>query len=275
MSTRQGQSRINPKEYSFSHRRKFISQAKSILSKKYRYPILLALISSCVFIPTSTQRSSLITNVLALEKHLDSSSIQKVSTNDLGGASIPKSGTAEDKTNQQVAVHQTSLSVGPDNSSPVRQFCHPLGGQGILTQGNGGQTHQGRMYYAYDLASPIGTPVYAMQSGQVIGLYDRYPDTGGGPDKSNKFNYVYLEHDDGFRSVYAHLQEGFRNEITLAIGDRVERGDLIGFSGNSGWSGGPHLHVELQQPGESPKRFTTTVPFEIASQCDSGYIAQG
>ena len=117
MSTRQGQSRINPKEYSFSHRRKFISQAKSILSKKYRYPILLALISSCIFIPTSTQGSSVITNVLALEKHLDSSTTQKVSTNDLGGASIPKSGTTEDKANQQVAVHQASLSINPETVS--------------------------------------------------------------------------------------------------------------------------------------------------------------
>lgn len=271
MSTRQGQSNTDSKEYRFPHQKRLVLQAIRNNSKYWHRSIFLALISSCLLIPTSSQGSSLTTKIQANDSHQYSSSTHK----NLGGASIPNSETAKEKPSQKIAAHQTSLSANPDSGSTVRQFCHPLGGQGIITPGNGGRTHQGRMYYAYDLASPIGTPVYAMQSGRVIGLYDRYPDTGGGPEKSNQFNYVYLEHDDGFRSVYAHLQEGFRNEITLGIGDKVERGDLIGFSGNSGWSGGPHLHVELQQPGESAKRFTTTVPFEIASQCDSGYIAQG
>lgn len=257
------------------------TQAKTVNRKYWRCPILLALISSCVFIPKVLQESSLASTILANENHQPSSSSHKVPTDDLGGATIPKKGTSEEKSLplsqpiQKVAAHQASLLVEPDVGSAVRQFCHPLGGLGELTQGNGGLTHQGRMYYAYDLASPIGTPVYAMQSGRVIGLYDRYPDTGGGRERSNKFNYVYLEHDDGYRSVYVHLQEEFRKTITLEIGDWVEVGDLIGLSGNSGWSGGPHLHVEVQQPGDSPRRFTTTVPFAIASQCDSGFIAQG
>jgi murein DD-endopeptidase MepM/ murein hydrolase activator NlpD len=204
----------------------------------------------------------------------------KVEPGNLGGATRPQKGTSRKAipllppTIQQVAAHQASLSVNPDAGSAVMQVCHPLGGLGKLTQGHGGSTHQGRMYYAYDLASPIGTPVYAMRSGRVIGLYDRYPDTGGGRDRSNKFNYVYLEHDDGYRSVYVHLQHGFRKTLTLAVGDWVEVGDLIGLSGNSGWSGGPHLHFEVQEPGESPRRFTDTVPFAIATQCDPGYIAR-
>ena len=67
----------------------------------------------------------------------------------------------------------------PTIASPLTGFCHPLNGAGYLSQGIRGATHQGRMEYAYDLATSIGTPVYAMRAGRVIGVQDRYPDTGG------------------------------------------------------------------------------------------------
>ncbi len=160
----------------------------------------------------------------------------------------------------------------PTISSPLQGFCHPLNGLGYLSQGINGTTHRGRMAYAYDLASSIGTPVYAMRAGQVIGVQDRYPDTGGGPDKISKFNYVMVEHDGGYRSAYVHLQQGFRSTVQIKAGDRVEKGQLIGYSGNSGWSTGPHLHIEIQRPG-SAFTFTQTVPFAIAGLCESGTVA--
>jgi murein DD-endopeptidase MepM/ murein hydrolase activator NlpD len=160
----------------------------------------------------------------------------------------------------------------PTISSPLQGFCHPLNGLGYLSQGINGTTHRGRMAYAYDLASSIGTPVYAMRAGQVIGVQDRYPDTGGGPDKISKFNYVMVEHDGGYRSAYVHLQQGFRSTVQIKAGDRVEKGQLIGYSGNSGWSTGPHLHVEIQRPG-SAFTFTQTVPFAIAGLCEPGTVA--
>ena len=127
------------------------------------------------------------------------------------------------------------------------------------------------MEYAYDLASSIGTPVYAMKSGQVIRLQDKYPDTGGTRANASKFNYVWIEHENGYRSAYAHLQQGFRQRTQLKAGDWVEAGQLIGYSGNSGWSSGPHLHVEVQTQG-SRSNFSKTVPFSIAGSC--GNLAQ-
>lgn len=177
--------------------------------------------------------------------------------------------TPPPKTESSIAPLVARAATQPKIGSPVMKFCHPLGGLGHISQGNGGATHQGRMYYAYDLASPIGTPVYAMRSGQVISLYDRFPDTGGGREKINEFNYVYLEHAGGYRSIYVHLQQNFRKAINLKPGDWVKVGDLIGYSGNSGWSGAPHLHIEVQSPGQSLRKFTPTVPFALASQCDS------
>jgi murein DD-endopeptidase MepM/ murein hydrolase activator NlpD len=159
-----------------------------------------------------------------------------------------------------------SANLHPTITSPLQGFCHPLNGLGYVSQGVNGTTHRGRMAYAYDLASGIGTPVYAMRAGQVTGVQDRYPDTGGGQDRISKFNYITVEHDGGYRSAYVHLQQGFRSKVQIKAGDRVERGQLIGYSGNSGWSTGPHLHIEIQRPG-SPFTFTQTVPFAIAGVC--------
>lgn len=168
----------------------------------------------------------------------------------------------------------TSLAANPHPTiaSPLQGFCHPLNGLGYLSQGVNGTTHRGRMAYAYDLASSIGTPVYSMRAGRVMGVQDKYPDTGGGPDRISKFNYVMVEHDGGYRSVYVHLQQGFRSTVQIKAGDRVEKGQLIGYSGNSGWSTGPHLHIEIQKPG-SAFTFTSTVPFTIAGACEPGTVA--
>lgn len=161
----------------------------------------------------------------------------------------------------------------PTVASPLTGFCHPLNGLGYLSQGIRGTTHRGRMEYAYDLAASIGTPVYAMRAGRVIGVQDRYPDTGGGAENISKFNYVLVEHDGGYRSAYLHLQQGFRSQVQVKAGDTVEIGQLIGYSGNSGWSSGPHLHVELQEPGDAYS-FGRTVPFAIAGACGPGSIAR-
>jgi murein DD-endopeptidase MepM/ murein hydrolase activator NlpD len=162
----------------------------------------------------------------------------------------------------------SSLAANPHPTiaSPLQGFCHPLNGLGYLSESINGSTHRGRMAYAYDLASSIGTPVYAMRAGQVMTLQDKYPDTGGGLDKISKFNFIMIEHEGGFRSAYAHLQQDFSNMVQIQAGDRVEKGQLIGYSGNSGWSTGPHLHIEIQEPG-SALTFTQTVPFTIARTC--------
>ncbi len=169
----------------------------------------------------------------------------------------------------------TSLSANPEPTTafPLQGFCHPLNGLGYLSEGNNESTHRGRIAYAYDLATSIGTPVYAMRAGQVMAIQDKYPDTGGGQDKISRFNYVMVEHDGGYRSVYVHLQQAFGGVVQIKVGDHVEKGQLIGYSGNSGWSTGPHLHIEIQKPG-SGFTFTQTVPFSISGICEPGTVAK-
>ncbi len=169
-------------------------------------------------------------------------------------------------------INQPLLGPNPTPQNPLRGFIHPLGGAGSITQGNGGETsHRDRQLYAIDYGVPIGTPVYAMRSGRVVAVRDIYPDTGGGPDNINRFNYVTIEHDGGYRSAYLHLQQGFNDRTRLFVGNNVNAGQLIGYSGNSGWSTGPHLHVEIHK--SSSGYFGQTVPFEI-SQDSQGILTE-
>ena len=83
--------------------------------------------------------------------------------------------------------------------------------------------HQG-----YDMAAPVGTPVMAPASGTVI-LAD--------PDLYYEGGTVFLDHGQGLVSVFMHL-----SSVDVAVGDRVERGDLLAKTGNTGRTTGPHLH---------------------------------
>lgn len=192
---------------------------------------------------------------------------------DIGGSESNGTPAAQSASIRYPDSVQSPLANQASVASPLRGFCHPLNGQGWLSQGIRGTTHQGRMEFAYDLATSIGTPVYSMRSGRVIAVQDKYPDMGGGKENASRFNYVWVEHDEGYRSIYVHLQQGFRSKVSIKAGDQVEAGQLIGYSGNSGWSTGPHLHVEVQKPSKR-RTFTKTVPFAIAGACQDEKIAQ-
>lgn len=84
-----------------------------------------------------------------------------------------------------------------------------------------------------DLKANIGTPIYAPASGVVE--FSGYSDNGYG------YNVILL-HNFGFKSVFAHMT---RKDVVRA-GDFVNKGDLIGYSGNTGLSTGPHLHYEVR-----------------------------
>ncbi len=110
-----------------------------------------------------------------------------------------------------------------------------------------GQAPQGRFSHvdaenrqAIDFAAPIGTPVIAARAGTVMQVEERFGDTPGHLDEAN---FVRILHADGSMAVYAHLQRG---SLEVAPGQRVEAGQMLARSGNSGYSSGPHLHFVVQ-----------------------------
>lgn len=95
----------------------------------------------------------------------------------------------------------------------------------------------GGVYYygGTDYGMPVGTPALAAAEGQV---------TRATWDISGYGNHVRIQHGDGYMTVYGHL-----SEINVKAGDRVVAGSIIGLSGNTGNSSGPHLHFEVRKNG--------------------------
>lgn len=86
-----------------------------------------------------------------------------------------------------------------------------------------------------DIAYEYGTPVGAMLPGRVV-----YAAEYGGYG-----NCVILAHEGGYNTLYAHL-----DSIMAVYDAHVEAGDVIGYVGSTGFSTGPHLHLELWDNGE-------------------------
>lgn len=116
------------------------------------------------------------------------------------------------------------------------------GGPFRISQGAGGDfshnSPKGR--YAVDVAMPVGTPIIAARAGTVLKVRNnqggRLPDPAG--------NFVRILHDDGTHSAYLHLQRG---SVAVKPGQQVKAGTLLGKSGNTGRSTGPHLHFVVQK----------------------------
>lgn len=92
-----------------------------------------------------------------------------------------------------------------------------------------------KFHYGVDFSAPKGTPIYA---------------TGNGTIKKTKKsrrgfgNHLVIDHGYGYESLYAHMQK-----YIVRKGQKVKRGDLIGYVGNSGKSTAPHLHYEVHKDG--------------------------
>jgi murein DD-endopeptidase MepM/ murein hydrolase activator NlpD len=91
--------------------------------------------------------------------------------------------------------------------------------------------HEWKNHNGLDLVAPYGTPVYASGNGYVsnasmMGTYG---------------NVIFLNHGFGFETRYAHL-----SKFNVVAGQRVKRGELIGFVGSTGASEAPHLHYEIR-----------------------------
>ena len=92
---------------------------------------------------------------------------------------------------------------------------------------------------AIDIAMPVGTAVHAAREGLVINVAHKFFRSGLTPQFGDEANFVQVLHDDGTTAIYAHLQ---MDTIRVRPGQRVERGEYIANSGNTGFSSGPHLH---------------------------------
>jgi murein DD-endopeptidase MepM/ murein hydrolase activator NlpD len=91
-----------------------------------------------------------------------------------------------------------------------------------------------QMHWGIDFAASIGTPVYVAAAGTVVGA--RWVSDYG--------KVIDIDHGNGVKTRYAHL-----NRISVRVGDKLTKGNLIGEVGDTGRSTGPHLHYEVEKDG--------------------------
>lgn len=115
---------------------------------------------------------------------------------------------------------------------------YPTGRTYTMFQGNCSMLGGHRNTFAYDFDLATGDSIIASRAGVVIVSNDQFMD---GNRVSGQENNVFVQHADGTVIRYTHLTLG---GALVEVGDQVEQGQLIGLSGDTGASAGPHLHLQ-------------------------------
>lgn len=92
-----------------------------------------------------------------------------------------------------------------------------------------------KFHYGMDFTAPLGTEVYATGNGTIAGMVTSERGLG---------KHIVIDHGFGYTSTYAHL-----SNFNVRVGQKVQRGDVIGYVGNSGTSVANHLHYEIKLNG--------------------------
>jgi murein DD-endopeptidase MepM/ murein hydrolase activator NlpD len=92
-----------------------------------------------------------------------------------------------------------------------------------------------RRHKGMDFSAPTGTPIFATSDGRITRADGRSAGYG---------KHIRIDHGYGYLTLYAHL-----SDYNVRRGQRVKRGDVIGYVGNTGRSVAPHLHYEVRKDG--------------------------
>jgi murein DD-endopeptidase MepM/ murein hydrolase activator NlpD len=135
---------------------------------------------------------------------------------------------------QRVALERSKAAAAAKEAAQAKlhRWILPLTGDIEVTSEYGWRW--GRLHAGVDFAAPIGTPLHAMSQGQVIFA-----------GWQSGYGYkVEIRYWDGTVSYFAHL-----SRVSAVVGELVVPGEVVGYSGNTGHSTGPHLHLEIHPDG--------------------------
>ena len=131
----------------------------------------------------------------------------------------------------------------------------PLG-NARLSSGYGMRNHPviggRRNHKGVDLAAPTGTPIYATADG-IVSKAERFSSYG---------LYISIEHGARLQTRFAHM-----SKLAVSAGERVRKGDVIGYVGSTGRSTGPHLHYEVRIDG----RAVNPIPYMVESEAQQAF----
>lgn len=199
------------------------------------------------FVALEKEASALVAQVRSRRDEIASASDQVVARkNDLSAAVGERKGALatvsrsrknleSDLAEMEASSRQVAGTLGNAGGGPVPngsgRLASPI--SGTFTSPFG--TRWGRLHAGIDVAAPEGTPIRAADSGTV-----RQAGWMGGYG-----NYTCIQHTATLSTCYAH-----QSSIGVSSGASVSKGELIGRSGNTGNSTGPHLHFEVRVSGQ-------------------------
>lgn len=138
---------------------------------------------------------------------------------------------------------QLKYNLVPNSLPTQGSLSFPLD-KVIITQQFGVTNASARLYVSgshngTDFGVPLGTPVKSAGNGTVVGTGD----TDLACKRASFGKWVLITYDNGLSTIYGHL-----SVISSTPGQKVKTGDVVGYSGNTGYSTGPHLHVSMYAP---------------------------
>jgi len=145
----------------------------------------------------------------------------------------------------------------------VYALPYPSGLTFSVLQGfHGAFSHRGSNEFAVDFNCPVATQVIAARPGRVVAINASAQGSGTTPEylDDRRANFVLVLHDDGTLGEYMHLAP---SGVRVKPGQRVERRQPLGLSGNTGFSSTPHLHFQVMTASDDGIA-KQSFPFELA-----------
>lgn len=216
----------------------------------YRYYAILLDNEEKMYVSTLEEAENAIEEL----KNKDSNNISKISMLEKYEIELRDFSTTEQVVSalyekKPVVVQQSSSPVSYSKSANLSSTVVSLNGVSLSRPVSGrvssrygqrwGTTHKG-----LDIAAPKGTPIYAAGSGKIT--TSSYGWNGG------YGNYVVIDHGSGVTTAYGHC-----SSLVAKYGQKVNKGDLIAYVGNTGDSQGNHLHFEIRVNGiaQNPQNY--------------------
>lgn len=136
----------------------------------------------------------------------------------------------------------TLLAAAPAPAPPPPEVGIPFacGRIHAVSQGHDTGSHLSNDTYAWDFRMPEGTPIVAARKGTVRMARGDSNQGGCNPKMAPMANYVVISHGDGLETQYLHF-----SAVLVSVGEPVEEGQLLGYSGATGWACGAHLHFKV------------------------------
>jgi murein DD-endopeptidase MepM/ murein hydrolase activator NlpD len=171
-----------------------------------------------------------------------------------------------------------AAAAPPSSTPPATPSPYLLPWPGGLSvtcvQGNHGSfSHTGPQAFAWDFEMPTGSVIEAARAG-VVRFVGQDSNVGGVNWKEDvsQANYVVIDHGDGTSGAYLHLM--FHGAL-VKVGDHVNQGQPIAYSGATGFASGPHLHFQVEKT-DAGSWFSQSLPVRFADVAsNNGVPVQG